>query len=285
VFDMGSMLLLNLAVVGPFLAAVSPAVAPPGAAAFSGCEIEVHGSAPTDAADEALALRACEHARARFGELFEGAVPPVRVLLWDWPGYRTGAHEGVAIVLWPKGVALVDAGGGGEQGARHAHSQWRDVLPHEISHALLSARFFDDGSEGHEGYGTPFPDWLDEGVAIWAESRRSVAGRLAHARRLAAKRLDLVGILSLVHPGAGNDAVLAIRDGAAIPQDDALWAFYPQSIAVLSFVHELGGRAAVTEVARRLLATPENPAVLAGLPGLPDTMAAVVAAWEAWLRR
>jgi hypothetical protein len=247
------------------------------------CEVVIHGTAGS-AGDEERAIGGCERARSRFAELFGEPVPPVRVILWDWPGYRIGVGDGIAVILWPKHVALTDADGGGERGFAYAAGQWRDVLPHEISHALLAARFFGDNYEPTPGaYGTPFPDWLDEGVAIWAESGDNVRGRLAQARRLPAERLDLRQILSTPHPAAGNAEVLAIRDGAAIPEDEALWAFYPQSIAVLSFVRDTGGQAATAELARRLAADPSATDALAGLPGMPTDMKGVVAAWERWL--
>lgn len=66
--------------------------------------------------------------------------------------------------------------------------------------------------------------------------------------------------------------------------DEALWAFYPQSVAVVSFVHEKGGAAAVHELVRRLVADPaQTDNALAGLPGLPALMRDVVAEWNAWI--
>lgn len=61
-------------------------------------------------------------------------------------------------------------------------------------------------------------------------------------------------------------------------------AFYPKSIAVLTFVFERGGSPAVRTLRRRLMDDDDqDPAVLAGLPGLPETPEQVEALWEDWL--
>jgi len=244
------------------------------------------------AADETRARQACETARERFAELFGEPVPPVRILLWDRPGYRTGLQGERAAVVWPTSRVMAARAKSAEAALPYVESQWNDVLPHEISHALLAARFFADERSGrHTGYGTPLPDWLDEGVAIWAETPRNRDARLRQARALPAERRDLLSILEMRHPGAGATAE-AIRNGAAPPPDEALWAFYPQSIAALAFVYDAGGADAIAELMRRLLAAPVDASrpdppsardLLVDLPGLPDDFEGVVAAWNAWL--
>jgi hypothetical protein len=244
------------------------------------------------AADEARARQACEIARERFAELFGEPVPPVRILLWERPGYRTGLQGERAAVVWPTSRVMATRAKSAEAAVPYVESQWSDVLPHEISHALLAARFFaEERGDRHSGYGTPLPDWLDEGVAIWAETPRNRDARLRQARELPAERRDLLSILEMDHPGAGATAE-AIRNGAAPPPDDALWAFYPQSIAALAFVYDAGGTDAIAELMRRLLADPADAGspiplsardLLVGLPGIPDDFEGVVAAWNAWL--
>jgi hypothetical protein len=63
-----------------------------------------------------------------------------------------------------------------------------------------------------------------------------------------------------------------------VPADEALRAFYPQPIAVLSFIHETGGAPALRELARPLVPDPTDDRALLGLPGLhadmPDMLAA-----------
>ncbi|HEX7049193.1 MAG TPA: hypothetical protein VF188_03190 [Longimicrobiales bacterium] len=250
------------------------------------CEVVGADAAP---ADVARARAACETARARFAELFGAPVPGVRVILQDRAGYRTGTQGARAAVVWPTSEAMTARVEGGAAAERHVAMQWREVLPHEIAHTLLAARFFPEetgeGAGDPEGavYGTPLPDWLDEGVAIWAEPLESRRRRLAQARALPEARRDLRAILTSTHPGAGNAAALAVRDGAAVPPDEALRDFYPQSIAVLAFLYDRGGREAVRDLVRRIAAGATLPAAVAGLPGLPARFEDVAAAWEEWL--
>jgi len=282
---MGSVALtLLLAVAGPVVpASGAPIVAAVDELVATGsCRVSGPGTAAPDAP---RARAACETARARFAELFGEPVPGVRVVLREQFGYRTGVQGGWAVIYWPTDAAMRRVVRPVSAAGTYADAQWREVLPHEIAHALLAARFYgdDDAPMPRGGYGTPLPDWLDEGVAIWAEPLKSREKRLAQARALPAARLDLQTILSSPHPGAGNAAALAMRDGAPPPRDEALHAFYPQSIAVLGFVFDAGGRAAVVELARRLVRDPDHTAPLAGLPGLPADPAALQAAWEEWL--
>lgn len=235
--------------------------------------------------DVALATAGCEAARVRFSELLGVEAPRVRVVLADRSGYRVSAEGGTGVVYWPTGAALMaQAGGRGAAVERAVAAQWREVLPHETMHALTIAAFYPDGFEP-AGYGTPLPDWLEEGIGIFGEPASSRATRVRQARGLPAARRDLTTILALSHPAATNARLLEARDGAPLPVDDeALWAFYPQSVAVVSFVHEKGGAAAVHELVRRLVADPaQTDNALAGLPGLPALMRDVVAEWNAWI--
>lgn len=260
------------------LALVLGSAVPGGAA-----ECEVAG-VPATAADTARARTACQVARARFAELFGDPVPNVRVILQDRAGYRAGIQGITAAILWPTTRAMEARVGRGAAAKKHIEEQWRDVLPHEITHALLAVRFDGAWTEPPSaGYGTSFPDWFDEGVAIRAESIENRRARLAQARALPAARRDLRSIVASRHPAQADTRLLAIRDGAAPPPDRALWDFYSQAIAVLEFVFQKGGQAAIRELAARYIADPNDPDALAGLPGLPSTLEGVVAAWEEWI--
>ncbi|MGH7477493.1 MAG: hypothetical protein ACRELD_14600 [Longimicrobiales bacterium] len=250
----------------------------------AGVTCDIAGTSTTPG-DEVRARHACETARARFAQLFGHPVPRVRIVLWQSNGYRAGLDDrNHAVVFWPNSasIAVPDDSAAAE---KHLNEQWQNILPHEIAHVLLAARFFaeqaaGDGSE----YGTPLPDWLDEGVAIWAESLGNRRTRLDDARALPERRRDLRAILGDSHPATGNSDILAIRDGAPPPDDEALWAFYPQSIAVLDFVYDAGGSDATRELVERLLSDPECDPV-SGLPGLPADFSDVVAAWDRWIDR
>jgi hypothetical protein len=62
--------------------------------------------------------------------------------------------------------------------------------------------------------------------------------------------------------------------------------FYPLSYALLRFIHHGGGPAAVRELIRRYSRTPKTEiAPLAGLPGLPRSIAEFETAWLQFLKR
>lgn len=237
-------------------------------------------------ADAALARTACDVARGRFQELFGVAAPELEIVLREQPGYRVSDVGAGARVYWPTSATLGASAGTGSAPERPPAEQWREVLPHEAMHALVAAHFFAAGKDYSAAYGTPLPDWFEEAVAIWAETDVYRGVRMSQARRLAPRFQVLPDILAGAHPAAANPALLGARDGAALPADDAaLWAFYPQSFAVLGFVYDAGGPAAVQALAARLLEGRRDGAVLAGLPGLPENPAEVIAAWQEWLPR
>jgi hypothetical protein len=246
-------------------------------------ECGVSGSA-ADTADVSRARAACESARARFRDLFGSDAPSALIVLHDAAAYEVALAASVGVVFWPNSRALGVVPGAGAGAHRRADAHWREVLPHEVMHALAMAHFYADAdATSHGGYGTPLPDWFEEGVAIWAEPDHSRHGRLAQARRLPPAQRDLVGILRGVHPVAGNAMLMAPVPGSPIPADDAVHAFYPQAIAVVAFVHHHGGARAMRELGRRLRSDPGMPDPLLGLPGLPGTGDELAAAWHRWM--
>lgn len=277
---------------------VGPLTGEPGAGAPEAdarCEVETQSGAPPAADDVVRASTACQTARTRFAELFGDPVPTVRIILWEEAHYRMGVLRGEAATFWPSSQAMTPRTDDKAAAENHVAAQWREVLPHEISHLLLAVRLFPDrAATPAGGYGTPLPDWLDEAVAIWAEPLESRQRRVEQARELPAELRDLRTILTTPHPATGQSAAYISRDGTARPADFTLWAFYPQAISVLTFVHEHGGTAATRELARRLVgdpgvpvapADPLDPQVLAGLPGLPADFEGVEAAWNEWIGR
>lgn len=238
----------------------------------------VSGSA-AERGDDALAIAACARARHRFELLFGTPAPRSHVVLHDEPGYEVALVRDVGVVFWPNSGALPR-----DAPAAWRNLQWAEVLPHELMHALTMAHFFADGDAVDPGgYGTPLPDWFEEGIAIWGEPESTRTARLAQARQLPPQRLRLQAILEGRHPVAANPALLQAAPGAAVPRDEALRAFYPQSIAVLSWIFDRGGSAAVAELGRRLALDPADTRAVAGLPGLPLTMDLAEGDWQEWL--
>jgi hypothetical protein len=253
------------------------------AAPRAACEVS---GVTRSVSDVSRANLACQLARERFSTLLGGPVPDVTVILWEQAGYRTGVQGSRAVIYWPTGRTLQTGSKDGAVGPYGA-DPWQEVLPHEIAHVLLAVRFFGSGPEvsaGAGGYGTPFPDWLDEAVAIWVEPATSRAARLGEARALPRSRREISTIMSARHPAAADANVLAMRDGAVPPADADLEAFYPQSIALLGFVFDRGGREGVERLAERLRAGGASDAgTLLGLPGMPLEPGALGALWSRWL--
>jgi hypothetical protein len=140
------------------------------------CSVSGSASAPSDVT---RARAACDTAQRRFSELFGTQAPAALVVLHDRPAYELALAGDVGIVFWPNGAALAAGVGGGEGKDGRADAHWREVLPHELMHAMTMAHFFAHGNvANHGGYGTPLPDWFEEGVAIWGETMESRRARL-----------------------------------------------------------------------------------------------------------
>jgi hypothetical protein len=254
------------------------------AAALAGVDSEcTAGGSATTPDDVTRALLACETARARYAELF-GESPAVHIVLRDAAEYEIASVGGTGIVFWPNTEALGGPAAGEARRQAWLDAQWTEVLPHEVMHALTMAGFYSEGgADSHGGYGTPLPDWFEEGIAIWAEPEASRSGRLRQAQALPAERRQLFKILAGEHPVAANAALLAPQPGATVPRDEALRAFYPQAFAVLSFVFDAGGAAAVRELGQRLVRNPADTRALLRLPGLPAAEGELANAWDRWL--
>jgi hypothetical protein len=191
--------------------------------------------------------------------------------------------------------------------------QWERSAPHEIAHALYNAR-----TGIFHPYGPGAGDWFVEAVAIWAEYDASRQQRIHQAAGTYRHVLDLPRLLNMHHPmqdsrGMSLERVttsicrgicpdrpdtLYIRemtradgtrtvdtlsaDSPILVQGEVATAFYAAAIAVLQFVHEHGGPAAVRLIEERLRAGAGADA-LVNVPGLPPAFADFARGWEEWL--
>jgi hypothetical protein len=191
--------------------------------------------------------------------------------------------------------------------------QWERRASHEIAHALYNAR-----TGTFHRYGPGAGDWFVEAVAIWAEYDASRQDRLHQAAGGYRRVLELPRLLSMHHPMQdsrgvsmervttsicrgicpGRPDTLYIRemtradgtrtvdtlsaDSPILVQNEVATAFYAAAIAVLQFVHERGGPAAVRLLEERLRAGAGGDA-LVNLPGLPPAFEDFSREWEAWL--
>jgi hypothetical protein len=127
-------------------------------------------------------------------------------------------------------------------------------LPHELTHALLEGRF----ATGD------LPRWADEGMALVADSasKRAAHQRDLHQTLHGGRQLRMVELLQLVD----------------YPQDERLGIFYGQSLSVVEFLLDRGGRQKFVEFIQRSIRSGYDSA-LQSTYGVPD-----VAHWETlWL--
>ena len=212
---------------------------------------------------------------------------------------------------------------GGAEARRFIDEQWQQVLPHELGHIMFGAWLYSPGRDQLGDYGTYMPDWVDEAVAISMEPPLIRADRLAQARAFTTMP-PLAEVLAFRHPFHGSrDEAFSTRVVSSPPcggycprerptdtrvitervfrdgrmtvdtayyageralETDPLARFYVLSYALWAYVEARGGRPAIDALIQRLRRNPRDPGALAGLPGLPRTLAAVESDWITWLR-
>lgn len=184
--------------------------------------------------------------------------------------------------------------------------QHENSLRHEVGHAMYAARFWpgSDEAASEPRYGSPAPDWLDEVAAILMESAKSQGARASqYLQALRSSPRDIPPLsqfLQMEHPvrepalarqlerGARTDSgvkMMVSREADLL----AAASFYGQSLLVGMFLIE-------TADDPRVLAT-ISTAIADGLAfadwitehgashDLPDSLAALQAAWEDWSRQ
>ncbi len=205
---------------------------------------------------------------------------------------------------------------------RFLDEQWQEVLPHELGHIMLGAYLYSPGRVLTGEYGTYMPDWIDEAVAISMEPNATRADRLAQARAFT-RLPPLGEVLRFSHPYGGSRTEAfstrivssppcegpcarerpgdtriiterVFRDGRVTVdttyvageralESDPLARFYVLSYALWAYVEARGGRRATDTLLERYRRNPRDMNAIAGVPGLPATVAAVEADWHGWL--
>jgi hypothetical protein len=261
-----------------------------------------------DAQQVALALAACATSRQRLHELFGGPAATVHLRFvpqLPLTSFRVARDTVTAFVPTLPGGA--DSLG--------SFQHWLRSAPHELAHALYNAR-----TGMRHMYGPGDGDWFVEAVAIWAEDDARRQQRIVQAASSHGHVLELPCVLRMHHPMQDSRGVslerittrtcrgdcpgipdtLSIReftraDGTrsidtlaagspVLAQGEVATAFYAIAIAVLQFVHERGGPAAVRLIEERLRAGAGDDAVV-NVPGLPPAFEDFAREWEAWLER
>ena len=202
---------------------------------------------------------------------------------------RFGVHPGHGVIVELPYLARLDALPADRKrwslpwGSDHFRSGERGGAPatghhfdndtgirHELNHVFLTAAFFP--GRGAVRYGSSAPDWLDEAVAIAAESPAVQARRRGHFHQqvCGGRLVPLDTFLGQRHPlfqsatmrklagkGAGGAGMMVLRvDQLGLPRT-ALLDFYAQSQAVAEFLAETSGdRRILARVARAFAVRP-----------------------------
>ncbi len=286
--------------------------------------------APSPAAtreDVRRAEQACSQARDRWSALFGVPAPALRLRLDTAARVRAEGAGADRVLVWPAEATLRRLAGELGMTSREADAfverQWRDVLPHEMGHQMLSVHLYPGRVEFPGEYATPLPDWLDEGTAAWMESDGLRAGRRA---RLGSEAPPLRDVLSAAHPqsaafargtaegwsrtvtetfpcmadcpvGAGLTTLRVVRrvapDGRVRSDTTRIPGRPPAAPAVDALFYEsslaaleyLRERGGADAVRALAERLRDDPAVapLANLPGMPGDAAALERGWREWL--
>lgn len=268
-------------------------------------------------------LTACHYARERYASLFGREPHPVTIVVHDTTAMLNDFRDGRVFVFLPSNRAVSRARA---SFSRVSASRPHDPLlfvTHEILHFLLAAATF-GGQEPPPGtYGTPLPDWFDEGVAIWGEDEATRASRMQIAADLPDRLLDLNTFARRAHPRAGDpieqrmesiliqctrapctpntigrdtfrvvnliDAAGKVRVDTLLPEDPDFdrWddaGFYAISSTILPFFHARGGSRLINVLLERLLENPGRTDVFHDLPGLPSDPRDVNREWHRFVQ-
>lgn len=231
---------------------------------------------PTDA-HAALALAACGRARSEVARVLGAAVPPGLVVVAppseahaDPDTLRARGERWVVSVAMHEASEELQLG----DGRRLSPSGY---VTHEVVHRAATALLYpaDTGAPVAGRYGSPLPDWLDEGLAMLAEppgDQRARLGLLFDGETVYA--LPLRRFLYMTHP-----AFAGVAPGSQLRR-----TFYGQSLAFTLFVQDRAGAAGIRALVDTLRRGTTQGAALTGLAGMPADGGALEQAWLAWLR-
>lgn len=273
-------------------------------------------------ADFLIARRMCAMAEYRFAQLTGTTAPSGGIVLSREGGMVAEAGRSEWRLQWPTSARMRETAKELQLDEAEVVREWETTLPHELGHLMLAANIFGDGlPAASDEYGTPLPDWIDEGTGIWMEPEPSRAERLRQAVTLAnAATVSLDELLRARHPLASRpDGPYAtrivinppctrcartnpdqtqrvsyryFRDGRTAVDTTYLSAtaavnepearFYALSYALLAYLRDRGGKSAIQELLVRGRMNPGGE-LLVGLPGLPSDVASIEQEWRRWM--
>jgi hypothetical protein len=239
----------------------------PFARSANGCRV----LAPAAAIGEPV-LAGCARARAEVARLLAREAPAGVVHVPVVAPADTGRRPDEG---WSLEISAEEARAPLELGDGRRVSQL-GYAAHESAHRIATAMLYPGDSTAALGqYGSPLPDWLDEGIALLAEPPDDQRARLALLFDGAMiYALPLRRFLYMAHPALSG----------AAPGSQLRQTFYGQSLAFSLYVRERAGPGGVRALVARLQGGANQGAALTALPGLPADGGALEQDWLAWLR-
>lgn len=265
--------------------------------------------------DTEMGSRALEGAAGQF-RMYFGTQPPPGMLVLSRT-YTSNAATALATahslaygLSWLPASASRDSGRDAGSmrrpgGPRRDAELHEDVLRHELGHAMYAATFWPGASSEVPVYGSPAPDWLDEGVAMLMEAPESQQQR--GARFLATYRASpdsvppLATFLAMPHPALalqqmmrrhGQTSRSGVTSMELSPGDRtavALDIFYGQSLVFAAFLIEASGDVRILrEISEASAAGVDFGNWLArrkAASALPSSLPQLQARWDEWLQR
>ncbi len=155
------------------------------------------------------------------------------------------------------------------------------ILAHEMTHLIFNEFMGLNNSADFK--------WINEGMAVYEESRASASSRAAYNRRLVrfvkSSPIPFSQLVNLAPPGFSKDVPgHGIGDGSS-PDNTAVERWYAQAGSVASFLINEGGTLGFSAFISRLKAgdTPDA-AIGAAFPGLWRNLSEVERAWLLYIR-
>ncbi len=170
-------------------------------------------------------------------------------------------------------------------------------LTHEAGH-MMSLHAYKDGfkkdiKQYDDNYGSPFPDWFDEGIAVYHEIEPLRNQRKSHLRKMQGDLLSLKELFSMTHPiykkkkEQENDEKK--KEGATVERHKLdnpgkMVKFYAQSYGIFQFFLEKEGKEFIRTVAEAFQKEKEFKSVLnEHAENVPTDISKLEKEWKQWL--
>ncbi len=164
-------------------------------------------------------------------------------------------------------------------------------LTHEAAH-VLAQHVFTDFSEqakkkGKTSYGTPFPDWFDEGIAVYHETDFFRKQRKKNLRENLDSMIPLKELFQMEHPihkqMKGKDHGSGPIRGSKLEDPQKAMKFYAQSYGLFVFFREMEGKKFIRTLAEEFQKGKDIETILEKhADNLPSDLEKLNKRWTDW---